>query len=243
MATEAKTLSETEIDAWLRLNALEFGPKRAHALLTAYESDPAAIFAAGPDDWQDRCPTIGLKYVERLKAIQRQDLSKERAAMEKAGAHLVTRDDPRYPSNLRQLPDAPPVLLVRGALVPEDKFSVAIVGSRRATQYGLSLAKRFAHELAAQGLSVVSGGARGVDTSAHRGALEAQGRTIVFLGCGVETPCKESPARAANTPGRNTTSAPPFRQMTRSTTVPSRSRFRAPSSPSDVSASRTSAIA
>ena len=105
------------------------------------------------------------------------------------GARVIGQSDPCYPANLRPLPDAPPVLIARGALVPEDKFSVAIVGSRRAAEYGLSLAHHFARELTAHGLTVVSGGARGVDTRAHRGALDGGGRTVAFLGCGVDVHC------------------------------------------------------
>jgi len=71
-------------------------------------------------------------------------------------------------------------------LIPEDKFSLAIVGSRRATSYGMTLARQFARDLAAHGLTIVSGGARGVDTEAHRGAMEAGGRTLAYLGCGVD---------------------------------------------------------
>ena len=98
----------------------------------------------------------------------------------------MSDDDPCYPANLRPLPDAPPVLIARGELIPEDKFSVAIVGSRRATNYGLTLAKRFAQELSSHGLTIISGGARGVDTEARIGALEAGGRTLAYLGCGVD---------------------------------------------------------
>src|SRR5581483_367720 len=99
---------------------------------------------------------------------------------------VLSRADADYPANLKQLPDAPPVLIVRGSTIPEDKFSIAIVGSRRATSYGLSLARRFARELAERGLTIVSGGARGVDTQAHLGALDAGGRTIAFIGSGVD---------------------------------------------------------
>ena len=150
-------------DAWLRLNALEFSPKRAHALLGAFGGSPEAIFCASPAEWRERCPSLTDKHVSLLAAVQTRDFAAEWASLDKVGARVVGWDDPAYPPGLRPLPDAPPVLLVRGELRPEDKFSVAIVGSRRASSYGLSLAKRFARDLAAQGLTVVSGGARGVD--------------------------------------------------------------------------------
>ncbi len=174
------------IEAWLRLNSLEFAPHRVHALLEAYGGDPAALFAAPRDEWRQRLPSLNDKRLAHLAAVCGRDLSAALSALEKSGAQLVTIQDSLYPANLRQLPDAPPVLFSRGHLIPEDKFSLAIVGSRRATSYGLTLARQFARELTAHGLTVVSGGARGVDTEAHRGAVEAGGRSLAFLGCGVD---------------------------------------------------------
>ncbi len=172
-------------DAWLRLNRLEFAPHRLHSLLDAYAGDPAALFAADRDDWVHRLPQMNEKRLNHLTAVRECDLSQDLHNLEKSGAKIVTLGDDVYPANLRQLPDSPPVLLLRGELVREDKFSLAIVGSRRATSYGLTLAHQFARELTAHGLAIVSGGARGVDTRAHRGALDAGGRTLAFLGCGV----------------------------------------------------------
>jgi len=173
-------------EAWLRLNALEFAPHRLHALLEAYGGDPAALFTAPRDEWAQRLPQFNEKRLAHLAAVRARDFDRDLAALEKSGARLVTLHDGTYPANLRPLPDAPPVLFLRGELIPEDKFSLAIVGSRRATDYGLTLARQFARELTAHGLTIISGGARGVDTSAHRGATEAGGRTLAFLGCGVD---------------------------------------------------------
>ena len=173
-------------DAWLRLNVLEIATHRKHTLLEAFQGDPVALFRANTDEWQERLPKVTGKRLEQIISLRSLDLSPYWGAIEKCGATLVTFDSPNYPANLRPLPDAPPVLLVRGELVPEDKFSIAIVGSRGATHYGLTLAKQFARELAGHGLTIVSGGARGVDTEAHKGALEAGGRTLAYLGCGVD---------------------------------------------------------
>src|SRR3990172_5838265 len=93
--------------------------------------------------------------------------------------------DPDYPALLGAVP-APPALWVRGALVAADALAVAIVGARRATPYGVGVAEQLAAELAARGVTIVSGFARGIDTAAHRGALAAGGRTLAVLGSGVD---------------------------------------------------------
>jgi DNA processing protein len=108
----------------------------------------------------------------------------EQARAERAGARIVTCHEAAYPPLLRHLPLPPAVLYVRGAL--PDGPALAIVGSRRAGPYGLEAATLFARALAAAGVAVVSGFARGVDAAAHRGALAAGGVTVAVLGCGVD---------------------------------------------------------
>ena len=94
--------------------------------------------------------------------------------------------DGRYPSRLAEVPDAPATLHVHGALVDADALAVAVVGSRRATPYGLEVAETLAADLAARGVTIVSGLARGIDAAAHRGALRVGGRTLAVLGSGID---------------------------------------------------------
>jgi len=102
-----------------------------------------------------------------------------------SGARLVTFLSADYPKSLFEIPDPPPFLYVRGEL-RSNELAVAIVGSRRATSYGLMATGRLAEALAGHGVAVISGMARGIDTAAHKGALQAGGRTIGVLGCGID---------------------------------------------------------
>lgn len=115
------------------------------------------------------------------------DATAELARAQQLGVWLTCPDDAVYPVLLNSIATPPPVLYVKGTLEPRDLNAVAIVGSRRCTYYGREQAERFAALLAGAAFTVVSGGARGVDSSAHRGALQhPQGRTIAVLGCGAD---------------------------------------------------------
>jgi DNA processing protein len=116
---------------------------------------------------------------------------------DRRAARALTREDAEYPAHLRGLPEAPDTLHVRGALAERDALAIAVVGSRRATPYGLEVAETLAADLAARGATIVSGLARGIDTAAHRGALRVGGRTIAVLGSGVDVAYPPENARLA----------------------------------------------
>jgi DNA processing protein len=114
------------------------------------------------------------------------DLDTELQRIEKSGVRVVCRDDPEYPKHLREIYDPPLVLYVKGILTERDTLAIAVVGSRRTTLYGQDMARKLAFQLARVGVTVVSGLARGIDTSAHNGALQAKGRTVAVIGCGID---------------------------------------------------------
>ena len=114
------------------------------------------------------------------------DLPQEMDAVARAGASLVTLEDETYPTLLRQLADRPTMLYVRGHLQAEDDKRLAVVGTRKASKYGWDAANQLAAEIARQGITIVSGLAQGIDAAAHRGALNAGGRTIAVIGTGID---------------------------------------------------------
>jgi DNA processing protein len=113
------------------------------------------------------------------------DLAGELRRIKEFDCQIVIPEDENYPELLKQIYDPPLLLYVKGTLGPRDKNSVAIVGSRMTTSYGMNTARKFGYQLAFMGVTVVSGGARGIDTAAHQGALSAKGRTIAVLGTGI----------------------------------------------------------
>lgn len=176
--------SERELRAWLRLSRIELPPRTAGALVDRFGS-PEAIFDA-PLAELKRVEGVTDKRAEQIASPPPAAIERDLKLVEEMGVSVVPITSPDYPANLRNIYDPPVVLYIRGSLAEADKLSVAIVGSRRAGHYGLAVAHRIASELARRGLSIISGGARGIDTAAHKGALEAGGRTVAVLGCGVD---------------------------------------------------------
>ena len=149
---------------------------------TVTPDDLSRLQCRGVPELERVVPGLG----DKLAAVrQGAAFTQECERLEANWAHLVTFADAAYPDLLRWLPDPPPVLYVRGDLRPEDELAIAVVGSRRPSRYGQLMAKRFGIELAEHGFTVVSGMARGIDSLAHQGALQAGGRTLAVLGCGV----------------------------------------------------------
>ncbi|HVA91404.1 MAG TPA: DNA-processing protein DprA [Chloroflexota bacterium] len=146
-------------------------------LATAWEAPAEALLRAGIDR------RVAAAAVSERPALNPRA---ERDALERAGVDLVTLADPTYPVLLRRGDGGPASLHVRGALVPEDEMAIAIVGSRLISSYGKQVTLQFVGDLARQGLTIVSGLARGIDAVAHRAALEGGARTIAVLGCGVD---------------------------------------------------------
>jgi len=168
-------------EALVALNLIEHvGPIRVRQLLEHFGDAPAILRASRSQLLQVR--GIGEDTAAWEKTV---DLSAELKRIADSGCRIVTQADPEYPESLRQIYDPPIVLYVKGNLSLKDKNSVAMVGSRMTTHYGIEAARKLAYQLAYLGVTVVSGGARGIDTASHQGALSAKGRTIAVLGTGI----------------------------------------------------------
>lgn len=173
---------------WIKLISLKkVGAVRGNALLKAFRT-PQGIFSASADELKNVEGISQGMARDIIMSRDSMDIDGEIALIEKNKIDIVTLEDPRYPENLKNIYAPPLVLYVKGSLKPEDHHSIAVVGTRRASIYGMSNAEKFSYELAVRGFTVVSGLARGIDTYAHRGALKAKGRTIAVLGSGINVP-------------------------------------------------------
>ncbi|MFC1594788.1 DNA-processing protein DprA, partial [Candidatus Omnitrophota bacterium] len=162
----------------------KIGSIRARRLLEAFGS-AQAVFSASQSRLE-KVRDINTVLARTIKNHhQSLDFKKELQLAQQYDVEIVTLHDKEYPDNLKNIEDAPLVLYVKGHLQKEDAVSVAIVGSRRSSYYGLSMAGKLAGQLAEIGITVVSGLARGIDSAAHRGALRSGGRTIAVLGSGL----------------------------------------------------------
>jgi DNA processing protein len=173
---------------WLRLAYVGFPAGRLANILERWKT-PEALFDAtrnGKDGALLETSGITKQSIERLREAAERDLTKSLEAMDQYGIRMLMLEDESYPALLKQIPDPPLYMFVRGELKSTDIKSVAIVGTRNVTDYGAGIAEKFASELASHGFTVVSGLARGIDTFAHRGALRGNGRTLAICGCGLD---------------------------------------------------------
>lgn len=170
---------------WIAFNLVKgIGSARMRAMLehfgqvqAAWEAAPAELESAG----------LSPRLVEAVEQVRQANLPQRTwELIQKQGITVLTWADEAYPRRLKEIDQPPPVLYVRGQLADEDQWSVAIVGTRRATAYGRQAAGELAAGLARRGVTVVSGLARGIDAIAHQAALQAGGRSLAVLGSGVD---------------------------------------------------------
>jgi DNA processing protein len=171
---------------WIALNLIPgIGSLTYRNLVKTFE-DPKRVFGASRRELA-AVEGIGPKLIKAILNFPAEErLRNELNQMERFSVSVVTYQDPEYPKRLLAIHDFPPVLYVRGDLGVGEDLAVAIVGSRMATRHGKAFTEQLARGLAVRGITVVSGMARGIDSAAHRGALQGRGRTTAVLGCGVD---------------------------------------------------------
>ncbi len=147
------------------------------SLENAWHADPVDLKHSGLDSRVVRAIAAGRPKLS---------LEAEMEKLERYGVKVFTWHDPGYPSRLKEIYDYPPIIYVRGSLLPEDEWCLAVVGTRRATVYGRQVTEEIVADLARSKITIVSGLARGIDSVAHQTALEAVGRTVAVFGCGLD---------------------------------------------------------
>jgi len=152
-----------------------------------------AMLAAPGSQWASSIPRLSTQRATKLKraveeAVADGAVRREVDAADAAGVRFVGLNESGYPKLLSLIPDPPVLLWVRGEFAEQDALSLAIVGARKCSHYGREQAERFGYGCAEAGLTIVSGGAYGVDIAAHRGALKAKGRTLAVIGSGLADP-------------------------------------------------------
>ncbi|MDO4558064.1 MAG: DNA-processing protein DprA [Planctomycetia bacterium] len=172
-------------NAYLRLAMVpDIGSVTLNRLLTYFGNDPLRVLAASESELI-RVEGVGPRRAGAIRMAGNVPLEETLELCERHGITILTPTDPMYPESLRQIPDPPAVLFLRGELRPEDSLAIAMVGTRHPSLYGRQMATRLAEGFAQAGLTVVSGLARGIDGCSHEGALNGGGRTIAVLGSGI----------------------------------------------------------
>jgi len=172
------------IDRLLLTQVPGIGPLILTKLIEAFDT-PSEVLAASENSLR-AVPGVGPKLVTAIRhAADHVDVLGILQWCKRNRVTILPNDSASYPQALLEIPDAPPILFVRGEILPQDEMAVAIVGTRHASVYGRQQAERISYGLAKAGITVISGMARGIDTAAHQGALDAGGRTLAVFGCGL----------------------------------------------------------
>lgn len=171
---------------WLALNQIAGLGKVGYVRLIERFGSPEKVFQA---DLEELLSIEGLRKNTALAIIKfkrAEKIDRELDELERQKVGVLTAQDPRYPALLAKIHDPPPYLYYQGTLSPQNDRSLAMVGSRQASPYGIKVTERLAWALSQKSLTIVSGLARGIDAAAHQGALMAQGRTVAVLGSGLD---------------------------------------------------------
>jgi DNA processing protein len=170
---------------WLALRMTPgLGTRTAVQLIETFKT-PEAVFRASRSELEASGVSSGVAQ-SVASGCAFDDAVTQQQKLAETGAMVIPLTDPRYPARLKEIFDPPPLLFARGRVEIMEELMLGIVGTRRPTAYGTAAAARLAKDLTGAGLTVVSGMARGIDTAAHRAALEAGGSTIAVFGCGVD---------------------------------------------------------
>ena len=185
MSNAAVSPAATHLLEWLAISLTPgLGPTKARKLVEQFGSAEAVLHASLTE-----LESTGIQVIsaQSLATGKSAELAREEMAQAAAAdVTMVSLDDPFYPPRLKEIYDPPPILRVRGNPGVLTQPGIAMVGTRHPTPYGSGMAERLACDLAAQGLVIISGMARGVDTASHRGAISAKGKTIAVFGTGVD---------------------------------------------------------
>ncbi len=180
----AASLTQSDIELVLLSQVPGVGPILLNRLIEAFGTASGVLHSS--ESALLSVDGIGSAIAKRIRRAQDHvSLDEILGWCDEHQTRILTSTGEGYPDWLAELPDAPPVLFVRGEICKSDQFSVAIVGTRHASVYGRQQAERLAYGLAPRGVTVVSGLARGIDAAAHQGALDGEGRTIAVFGCGL----------------------------------------------------------
>ena len=219
-------MSNCPVEYWIWLqNALGAGARTDEIL--AYFRTPEEMYKAGEYEWR----LSGLLTTKKIEALKNSSFEKTKEIINEClqkGYKIITPDDKLFPDRLKNLTDMPLVLYgVGDCSVMNDTVSIGMVGTRNASNYGIETAQKLSFLLALSGATIVSGGALGIDSEAHAGAMLAKGRTLAFLGCGLSVKylMENAPLRRAITRyGAVVTEYSPFTPASRST-FPTRNRL------------------